>query len=585
MTDDGAGGGLGAASGDAESRSRRPTTSSSEPCPETQRVRLVELVEVVTHSGTTTTRAPVSRDQFINLDDRVDAATAHPDYGRRIRLKARVEWVAGDRNRPLTGKTVYWYATAGGSNKAGLLGNERGGFTTVGSAAMRFSSNTGEDGWTPVVSFYLSRYGGDEFTISATDNSSYTGGRDAGPLTVWRKFWYQVTEMAAEDGSLLDLPAAVTTPFEAGYRAVYMRFLEEGTRARANHVANLPTGRNRNREAQPHLDENDHVPFKLHIMTIDLASRFGDHTVSDTMTTATYESPNWLFLWLRGDEPRPWFVRARFRPAGDLVWHCGRRTPACPGHGSRRHSCSNSSGTAWHCGARDCSGRHSSKHHRCDDGVWHCTRTRPACPGHSSHSHQCRANSGTSWNCGERNCPAHSRRGDTCSRAWQDIPDDKLSLVTRPGRRGFKKVAIDFSSGPVTPTSTLPVEFEVVVKKATQVALGWGGGSPSIYLCTGTLRDWFERSDWDDVQESDLVHEGGHALGMLNMTPSPGHAHDAWEDPDDDNHCVELPADCVMYKFSSTTRATTFHLDGDTGCHDSLRRQDYSRGSMSHWRF
>ena len=557
--------------------------AAAETCPLAEsQVRVVELVEVVTHGTTTTTQAPPSREQYINLDNRVDTATAHPDFGRVIHLKARIAWVSGDPTRSLAGKTVYWYATAGGSNKAGLTGSEPPGFNVAGSNTLRTTAGTDTDGWTSVVDFHLSLYGGDQFTLSATEASSYTGGQSAGPYTVWRKFWYQVTEMTGEDGNLLGLPADVSSAFEAGYETVFMRFEEQGPRTQANHVANAPTDAERAAIASPHFVNNDRVPFKLHVVTIDFAYNPTEANISDTMTAPVYTTSNYHFLWNRGTATHPWKVRARFRPTGAQVWHCRRTQPACPGHSSRSHSCAASSGTSWNCGARDCPG-HSAKAHRCEEGVWHCGRTQPPCPGHSARSHQCEASSGTSWNCGERNCPGHSQRSHQCSHNWQDIPDGKLSLVAHATRTGFKQIRIDFSAGPVTPSSTMPVEFELRVKKFDTVALGWGGGSTSIYLCTGTCRDWFAAGDVNLVQRSDLVHEGGHALGLVNMTPSPANAHNAWLDPSHSNHCVKPPADCTMYYASSTTRATTFHLDGGAGCHDALRRQDYARGSMAHW--
>ena len=95
--------GLARSLSDSGRMSSRSVGGTAEPCPLTRQVRVVELVEVVRHGRRTTTRTPAPRDQFVNLDERVDPSNPHPEYGRCIRLKARVEWVAGDPNRPLNG--------------------------------------------------------------------------------------------------------------------------------------------------------------------------------------------------------------------------------------------------------------------------------------------------------------------------------------------------------------------------------------------------------------------------------------------------------------------------------------------------
>ena len=583
MPDDGSNGtGLSGALEEADGLSDGPVDGAIEPCPDDP-IRVVELVEVVTHNANTTTQPADSRDQYINLDDQADAANPHPGFGRAVRLKARVEWVSGDPNRSLAGKTVYWYVTADGNNRAGLAGDELPGFAAAGTNVLQTTAPTGQDGWTTVVEFYLSLYGGDAFTVSATEDDSYQGGLSAGPYTVWRKFWYQVTEMMGEDGVLLDLPADVTNPFEAAYEAVFMRFEEQGPRTQANHVANLPAHVDRMNESSPHFVNDDLVPFKLHVMTIDFACEPDEVEITDLMTAATYQTDA-HFLWDRGPDTHPWKISAQYRRATGVVWHCRRTDPPCPGHGSRDQSCPPDSGTGWTCNADGCPG-HEGKHQTCTGGVWHCRCAQPPCPGHSSQSHFCVTEAGQVWLCGEDHCSGHAQRHETCSLdpTWHDIPDDKMRTIPDASRRGFKQIEIDFSAGPLVPSASLNVEIKLEIKKFDGVVLGWGGGATTIFMCTGTQHDWFAAGDWDPVQRGVLVHEGGHALGLVNMTPSPANAHDAWAAPGNVHHCSKLPADCTMYFTATTAGVTTFHLDGGVGCHDALRRQDYSRGQMAHW--
>jgi hypothetical protein len=172
---------------------------------------------------------------------------------------------------------------------------------------------------------------------------------------------------------------------------------------------------------------------------------------------------------------------------------------------------------------------------------------------------------------------------------WRNIPDSALSLAGTYPPRGFKHIHVDFTHGPVTPSTSNPVEIRLVVLEAgPNFALGWGGGSSALFLCTGTLHDISTTADWDPIQRSDVVHELGHALGLVNLPPTTTGAHNAWADtvstPPQPKHCRKPATQCAMWWQSSSTRLTTFHLDGGTGCHDHLRRQDFSRGVMSgHW--
>src|SRR5207248_1222958 len=66
-----------------------PPGKTKEPCPE---ITLSELKEIVKSGGSETPQAPAARRQYINLDDQVDAGNPHPEYGRVIRVKAKIQW-------------------------------------------------------------------------------------------------------------------------------------------------------------------------------------------------------------------------------------------------------------------------------------------------------------------------------------------------------------------------------------------------------------------------------------------------------------------------------------------------------------
>lgn len=574
---------------DADFSDTAPAIMPASRCDAADRIIVVELVEVVAHGGSTTTRATAGRRQFINLDDRVDSGTAHPEFGRRITLKARVEWSSGDRSRPLAGHSVYWRITAAAGNKTGLPDEGRAGFDSAGSNTLRKSTTTDNQGWTPTVDVFLSAYSGDGFDVYATENSGHAGGLRAGPYQVWKKFWYQVTEM--RDGTatgIYDLPAAVTTALETGYRASFIELEEQGPRTRANHVSNLENHRDRRNVANPHFRNDSFCPFKAQITTIDWSgTAHHDEDVSDVMTAATWESQYFL-LWRHDSGARPWKRRAQYRLTEGLKWPC--RRVGCPrDHDRRGDRCWDLAGRRWNCGAQGCPGTHHDPTDVCSEpgAIFHCNRVTPPCGGHPGRSDVCPT--GTAWNCGELHCPGnHAGSTDVCggTTRWTDIPDANLSEQAHPTQRGFKKVVVNFGSGPVYPSAMRRVEIRFRIRRAADsIALGWGGGCQQFFLCTGALRDINPSSDWNPMQSSDCVHELGHALGLVNMAPSARRAHDVWLDRSHANHCNKPPAGCTMFWQSSTTRATTFHMDGGVGCADHLRRQDFSRSIMtSHWR-
>src|SRR5262245_21034592 len=128
------------------------------------KIKLVELVEIFTEKGTEKQQPATGRKQYINLDPKSDPNVPHPDYGRVIRLKARVEWNSGDKSKSLSGQNLYWYKKGDGANRAGLTGVEKEGFGSAGGPD-KSSVKTDAKGWTPVIEFYLSRYGGDKFDV------------------------------------------------------------------------------------------------------------------------------------------------------------------------------------------------------------------------------------------------------------------------------------------------------------------------------------------------------------------------------------------------------------------------------------
>jgi len=198
-----------------------PPAPAPAPVEEPRVVRLVELAEVVVRGSEGAVAGAVPEPgharfkkvatraekrggawkQFINLGkDTEGSAKRHPDHGRAITLRARIEWAGGDASRSLAGQTVHWSATRKASGKkrpANLQAAERSGFGSPGAGASTTASAEA-DGWTAPVTFHLSAYAGDEYEIEAQADENGSGtpsGKklSAGPFAVWRKFWFQLT--------------------------------------------------------------------------------------------------------------------------------------------------------------------------------------------------------------------------------------------------------------------------------------------------------------------------------------------------------------------------------------------------------
>lgn len=174
-----------------------------EKCP-LKKIKVVELVEVISHNGTEKDIPCNGRKQYVNLNHKIDPENPHPEYGRYVTLKARIEWEDPSVKDSLSGQPVYWYSSPKSGNDSSLKGSEKEGFDSEGGKA-KTTEKTDDKGWTPKVKFFLSQCGGDEFDVYATVNPEYKDGLKAGTYTVWRKLWYEVDTMKKRGGGTLDM--------------------------------------------------------------------------------------------------------------------------------------------------------------------------------------------------------------------------------------------------------------------------------------------------------------------------------------------------------------------------------------------
>ncbi|MFB0553030.1 MAG: hypothetical protein ACETWQ_06910 [Phycisphaerae bacterium] len=202
--------------------------SAKQNCP---LVELVELVEVVTEgkgevpvTGVADTpkdgipipwkselaglKRPTNPErQYINLP-RKFRGFGHggaPHHGRYIEFRARVN-PKGDASGSLAGKMVHfsYTPTYGAGRPAPIYEGGKEGFGHQKLATLRTYTN--KDGWTGVVRFNMSMYGGDKFKIAAQADENNDGQPEGtkletGDYEVWKEIRYTLACMKRPDGS------------------------------------------------------------------------------------------------------------------------------------------------------------------------------------------------------------------------------------------------------------------------------------------------------------------------------------------------------------------------------------------------
>lgn len=150
------------------------------------------VVEVLANGTEVDIASGYWRRQYINLG----RTTRHRDRGRVVHLKAQVERVSGNPDWGLWGHAVYWRFNSSGPNGTAVYGGHtnlpngmKAGFGSGGTATTM--TTTDPQGWTSVVRFVLGKYGGDEFSVWASEQRS-TGGMRAGKYIVWRRVYCEL---------------------------------------------------------------------------------------------------------------------------------------------------------------------------------------------------------------------------------------------------------------------------------------------------------------------------------------------------------------------------------------------------------
>jgi hypothetical protein len=218
-------------------------------------------------------KIPKGWPQYVNLDEKTDSSKPHPNYGRFIQLKVRVQ--CSDGSTSPAGQTVYLSYVAGGKNRTGLAAADKEGFGSAGGPSTTSVTTDGK-GWTPVIKFWLSAYGGDEFSVvaSLTPTSSPSDAK-TGTYVVWRRIFYDVLEMKTKDGAgKYELSPAIQAKVKAGYQDVFIDLYDNGKRALGDYHDNFDEVEKAFKWADGYCTA-DQVPLKLHICVVDRVHSVG----------------------------------------------------------------------------------------------------------------------------------------------------------------------------------------------------------------------------------------------------------------------------------------------------------------------
>jgi len=168
--------------------------------------------------------------QYINLPKK-SKGFGHggaPHHDRYVELRARVK-PKGSGSGSLAGKAVHFsYTPSYGTDRpAELYAGGKEGFGHQNAATLKTYTN--KDGWTGVVRFYMSMYGGDKFKIAAQADEDGKGNLgkklETGDYQVWKEIRYTLACMKRPSGS--DYSDRVT---EATLKSEYKKSFIELTR-------------------------------------------------------------------------------------------------------------------------------------------------------------------------------------------------------------------------------------------------------------------------------------------------------------------------------------------------------------------
>ncbi len=270
--------------------------------------------------------------QYINLDKDWPEGKEkrHPEYGRYIELRVRVAWVT-QRKDSLSGKKVYWTFThtAVDGRPRDLKDSEKEGFNSAGGHTAKVST-TDQWGWTPIMKFYLSQYGGDKFSVTVQADEEDQGkpsGKKHSTKTyqVWQRMWYQITEMDQKTGpGRLKMPSGVMTGVRKSFADVFIEMNDSGEfrtgGSGRNFKENFPAREDGFKWADKFCTRKC-TPWKMHLVVVNHSAdkMHQEITIANISSRNAFQIPSISFRPYDFDGTN-WIVRAQYRYHFGIDW-------------------------------------------------------------------------------------------------------------------------------------------------------------------------------------------------------------------------------------------------------------------------
>lgn len=238
------------------------------------------------------------RKQYVNLP----AAWDVPVNGKRVELVGHIE-----PRKP--GKRVTFRLVPRADNEP----------DTVASTLASLTATTDAQG-VARVNLDLSHYGGSCWTVEGK-TAAQAAPAVTGEITVWRKVFYQVTDMAsspAPESLSLAAPSDMIAALRGAFDPVYIE-LAPSTKAHDTtpYRAHLTAAQRTTVEnALRTTAADDRSPFKMNIVMCDTADIVAQSTWSSNATTATVQTPDWVRVWSH----EPMVISAQYSDASG-AWH------------------------------------------------------------------------------------------------------------------------------------------------------------------------------------------------------------------------------------------------------------------------
>jgi hypothetical protein len=241
-------------------------------------------------------------DQYVNLPRAWDP----PRNGRDVELVGHIE-----PRRP--GKTVRF-------NVIPNPGNEPDTVSATADATLDHAAATTDANGVARVTITLPWYGGSRWKVGGRTDSMPPAPVASGELTVWRKVFYQRTEMASPPAPTtlsLAAPADMISALMGAFDPVFIKLApgvkEHDTTPYQEHLTAAQRSALESTLRPAAVDARS--PFKMNIVTIDKADIVAEQTWAGTTSAAVFVVPTWIAKWAY----EPTVITAQYQKA-DGSW-------------------------------------------------------------------------------------------------------------------------------------------------------------------------------------------------------------------------------------------------------------------------